>query len=612
MGYHPTVRLRERGSKHGGKARAASTRDRRLRLEALEPRELLAASYVIEVVFDGFRADAVATLGAAQLPNVYRMINEGSWTANARNDSYIPQTLPNHADMLTSRPATGNYGNGVIFNSDPGTTIHDAAGRYVTSVFDIVHDNGLRTGLYASKSKFAFFDRSWDGTNGRLDPIGPDNGRDKIDVYDCQEDTSILAGEFVAAMRTNPYSYAMISFRDPDSVGHDSGWMSTAYCDALKTVDGYLGQILDMVVSSRTLNGQTTVILTGDHGGDGIGHVLPTNPRNYTVPLFAWGTDVMAGGDLYALNPTSRLDPGTGRPGNSATRQPIRNGELANLATQLLGLGVVDGSLFDKGHDLALRASAAVPGPVSPSRSLVAASPSQVGPGGKTTVTLVALDANGIQELTGGLKVKFALQTGSVGGKFGTVTDNRDGTYTATFTAGTKAGNNTITATIDGKGVTSTATVTVLPGPLSLSKSTISASPSRVAVGGAVTVTLIARDANGNEELGGSLSVVFSLGSGSAGGTFGAVSNNGRGTYTVTFTPTAAGNDTFAATIDGRAVTSKRPKVTATSARLAIAHDAAIMSLLADPTGRYDDGLDSRDALPDSLVSQRDWRALWA
>ena len=130
--------------------------------------------------------------------------------------------------------------------------------------------------------------------------------------------------------------------------------MSTAYLNAVKAVDGYLGQILDMVTNSPTLSGRTTVILTSDHGGNGTAHSTATAPLNYTVPLFAWGIDVMAGGDLYALNPTSRLAPGTGRPDNTATPQPIRNGELANLATQLLGLGVVDGSLFNSGHDLAL------------------------------------------------------------------------------------------------------------------------------------------------------------------------------------------------------------------------------------------------------------------
>ncbi|HEV3440519.1 MAG TPA: invasin domain 3-containing protein [Gemmata sp.] len=47
-------------------------------------------------------------------------------------------------------------------------------------------------------------------------------------------------------------------------------------------------------------------------------------------------------------------------------------------------------------------------------------------------------------------------------GTFSLVTDNHNGTYTATF-KGTVAGNNTISATLDGQKVTSTAvSITVI------------------------------------------------------------------------------------------------------------------------------------------------------
>jgi hypothetical protein len=62
----------------------------------------------------------------------------------------------------------------------------------------------------------------------------------------------------------------------------------------------------------------------------------------------------MAGADLYALNPTTRVNPGTGRPDYSAPLQPIRNGEAANVALKLLGLGPVPGSTIDTNQDLAL------------------------------------------------------------------------------------------------------------------------------------------------------------------------------------------------------------------------------------------------------------------
>ena len=55
----------------------------------------------------------------------------------------------------------------------------------------------------------------------------------------------------------------------------------------------------------------------------------------------------------------------------------------------------------------------------------------------------------------------LALGGGTAQGTFGTVTDNADGTYSSMFTA-TAIGSNTITATLGGQPVTSTApTITV-------------------------------------------------------------------------------------------------------------------------------------------------------
>ena len=130
-----------------------------------------------------------------------------------------------------------------------------------------------------------------------------------------------------------------------------------------------------------------------------------------------------------------------------------------------------------------------VVGAASLSQSQVTLSPPQIASGATATVTLVARDANGYQEPSGGLKVTFTLKAGTgVGsGTLGKVNDNKDGTYTVTFTA-TAAGNDTITATIGGKAVTSApAPVTVVPAAVSLSKSTVAVSASQVASGGTVT-----------------------------------------------------------------------------------------------------------------------------
>ena len=133
-------------------------------------------------------------------------------------------------------------------------------------------------------------------------------------------------------------------------------------------------------------------------------------------------------------------------------------------------------------------------GPVNLSKSTIAAMPASIAPGGTATVTLTALDVYGDQELSGGLNVAFAV-SGSAGGKIGTVTDNKNGTYTAKFTAGTKVGNETITATIGGKATTAKATVTVVAvtsRAAGLSKSGIALWPSWTASGNTATVTTAA------------------------------------------------------------------------------------------------------------------------
>ena len=189
-----------------------------------------------------------------------------------------------------------------------------------------------------------------------------------------------------------------------------------------------------------------------------------------------------------------------------------------------------------------------------PSRSTVSITPSTIAGRAIATVTLTAIDTSGAPETTGGLNVQFGLGAGDGGGTFSSVTDNGDGKYTAVLT-GTVAGNNTITATINGQPVTTQApTVAVTPGEVNLTQSTMTSNTVALPVGGSTTVTLTARDAIGNQESTGGLSVAFAVTT--AVGTFGAVTDNGDGTYNATFTASSPGSATFTATINAQQVTS--------------------------------------------------------
>jgi hypothetical protein len=221
------------------------------------------------------------------------------------------------------------------------------------------------------------------------------------------------------------------------------------------------------------------------------------------------------------------------------------------------------------------------PGPFSLANSLVILSSDNIASGIKSKITLQAEDANGNKETTGGLDVAFTLGSTSGGqGTFSSVTDNHNGTYTATFT-GTIAGSNTIVATIGGATVTSSApTITVTPGAASLAKSLVTLSTGSILSGTTTTVTLQARDAAGNDKTSGGLKVAFKLGSTSGGqGTFSSVTDNHNGTYTATFTGTIAGSNTVIATIGGFKVTSIAPSITVTPGPVSLAKSVVTVSL---------------------------------
>jgi arylsulfatase A-like enzyme len=285
---------------------------------------------VLVISVDALNPTALRRLGPEGTPNFHRLMSEGAFTLNARSQVELTKTLPNHTSMVTGRRIDKRHkGHGVNWNTHlPGTTVQKAAGHAVGSIFSVLRKADLSAALFASKTKFSLFDRSWPG----IDQVTIKNEKDSALVKGVRAD-----------LVDHHRALTFLHLGLVDKTGHASGFMSSAYLDAVRTTDDRLGAILATIDAHPELD-DLIVVLTADHGGQGANHDDPTKLANYRIPFMVWGPEVVHD-NLYDLNPTYK-NPGTKRVG-FAGKQPIRNGDVANLAAYLLGLGPVPNSLWD-------------------------------------------------------------------------------------------------------------------------------------------------------------------------------------------------------------------------------------------------------------------------
>lgn len=296
-------------------------------------------------------------LAQGKLPGFAALRGAGASTFNARADYAYTVTLPNHTSMITGLPVSGDpelpdtayHGWTVNAQVSSTVTLHNSGNPslpYIASVFDVVHDHGGATCLYSGKPKFTLFANSYNGKNGAVDRVPPDDGRNKVDrVAIVSGDTEYLISLAEADLSGHVCDFAFVHIADTDTVGHASGWGSDLWLSTLETVDGWIRRLA--VFADPALTAEPFyLIVTADHGGQGYDHSDATLPFDYTVPFFLVGPGIAGGTDLYGLVAPNRTDPGVGRPRYCEPLQPVRNADAANLVTSLMGLPPVPGSFM--------------------------------------------------------------------------------------------------------------------------------------------------------------------------------------------------------------------------------------------------------------------------
>jgi lysophospholipase L1-like esterase len=253
---------------------------------------------------------------------------------------------------------------------------------------------------------------------------------------------------------------------------------------------------------------------------DGYSSILSTATFTTQVPTFATYTIDLSGASFQGLsNITFRVA-----------------GYVANVGDEQFDNITVNGSLGV---------------PVSAANTTISANPSSITADGTSTSTLTvqAKDASNNNFTSSGGAVTLSASVGSVS----SVTDNGNGTYTATLTSAITVGTANITGTIGGATIGHPTSVSLTPGPVSAANTMISANPASITADGVSTSTLTvqAKDANNNNLTLSSGTVTMNASAGSVG----SVTDNGNGTYTAILTSAAtAGTASITGTIGGNAI----------------------------------------------------------
>jgi len=221
----------------------------------------------ILVIIDGCRSDGSQQ---AATPNIDYMIENGSHTLNARtvNPSI---TLPVHFSIFTSlNPISHN----VLTNT--GSPSPSSGAR---SIIDVAKDFGKKTAAFYSWEHFRNL-----SSLGSLDHSHLINSSS---VENCDIEMARDAADYLIS--SNP-DFCFVYFEGTDLAGHEAGWTSNEYLDAIEMADTVLGIILEKL-KREGLPDCYNIILHSDHGGVDRHHMENTQ-EVMTVPWSAFDPGV--------------------------------------------------------------------------------------------------------------------------------------------------------------------------------------------------------------------------------------------------------------------------------------------------------------------------------
>jgi len=268
------------------------------------PLEPINLPFVIHISVDGLRSDIVKS-NLANLSGFRNLVESGSYTFLANTDANYTVTNPNHVSIwsgltVAEHGAYGNSGNPPAYQGN--------------TIFDEIEKAGGTSGLYVAKNKLLML-------------LADKSINEKIFDNDQSNANAILA----KATQGNLANYTFWHISLTDNVGHQNGWESASYLNAVNQINIWISNLINVISDN------TTLIITSDHGGTGTDHTDSNNSLNNTIPVFIYNSSLGKSRDLFKINPS---------------RNFIRNGETGNVGLDILGLSAITGSSLNNDFSL--------------------------------------------------------------------------------------------------------------------------------------------------------------------------------------------------------------------------------------------------------------------
>jgi predicted AlkP superfamily pyrophosphatase or phosphodiesterase len=235
--------------------------------------------HILIIGCDGFGSVGFTPSNA---PVLHKLMREGTYTLHARG--VMPtSSSPNWASIIMG---AGPEQHGVTSNDWETNKFEIApvavgSGTMFPTIFGVLREQRPKS--------FIACVHGWDGFGRLMEPRA-------MDLLENVKGSTNTARRAVEVIRQHKPTFLFVHFDDVDHAGHQFGWKTTEFFQAVEEVDGLIGDLL-AALSEAGIRDQTVVIMTADHGGKAKSHGQPTM-EEIEIPIIMAGPGIKRGHEI--------------------------------------------------------------------------------------------------------------------------------------------------------------------------------------------------------------------------------------------------------------------------------------------------------------------------